>query len=283
VGPLFAAEKVDVWVVPSVEKVRPDARVQTQNLIWSSADKTIRVAGAANEHVPFQVVITTEPPPNRYVKPESDFWVEVTELTSSQGKRIPRESIQLFFEHAILVYAESSPVGETGFWPDALAPLTDPFSMGAAYRQAVRNRPVWIDIVVPKETSAGDYSGKIQVSQKGALIDELEVELKVYGFALPDETHLLTYMGVSSNSMRGLHEIGSDPEDMKKLVQRYHRFLNERRMEPWFNWMLQPEIAVSGDAVALTFDQDLYRLYMEEMRTKRVVLEAVPGQLSAEE
>ena len=47
---------VRVWAVPSIQKVRGDDRIETKNLVWSATTKTIRVAGARNENVPFQVV-----------------------------------------------------------------------------------------------------------------------------------------------------------------------------------------------------------------------------------
>src|SRR5690554_1545338 len=51
--------KLTVWAVPAEQKVRPDDGIETSNLVWSAENNEIKVAGAANEHVPFQVVITT--------------------------------------------------------------------------------------------------------------------------------------------------------------------------------------------------------------------------------
>src|SRR5687767_3043066 len=77
---------VQVWAVPSIQKVRGDDRIETKNLVWASTTKTITVAGARNEHVPFQVVISTPPPPTRYDKAADGFFVEVSDLASASAK-----------------------------------------------------------------------------------------------------------------------------------------------------------------------------------------------------
>src|ERR1051325_4619059 len=164
------SENVQVWAAGSLSKIRPDDRPQASNLVWNQKTKTISVAGAKNEHIPFQVVLTVAPPPTRNEKPADGFFVEAGDLTSGQG-RIPRERLRLYFVHDILCYGASSPVGKTGFWPDALAPLTDPFGMAAEFRSAVRNRAIWIDVATAADTAAGDYSGTIRVTRNGAAVD----------------------------------------------------------------------------------------------------------------
>ncbi|MEO5601084.1 MAG: hypothetical protein ABIR06_09165, partial [Cyclobacteriaceae bacterium] len=73
--------KVSVWVVPAEQKVRPEDRIENDNLIWSGADKKIRLAAAANEHVPFQVVITTPIPEGRRPKAPEGFFIQGSQLT----------------------------------------------------------------------------------------------------------------------------------------------------------------------------------------------------------
>jgi len=272
-------ETIHVWGASSLQKVRPDDPVQRSNLVWSSESKTIRIAGAKNEHVPFQVVVTVQPPPNRYVPADSGFWVESSDLVSDQG-RISSDSIKLYFEHVVLAYAPSSPIGDTGFWPDALAPLTQPFSMAASFRRAVRNRAIWIDLVIPPGTPSGEYRGTVRVTKDGSEIDQLQVFLEVYDFELPEETHLLTFIGVSGGRLSEFHGVDQSSSEMRELVRRYHEHLYANRMEPWFNRLLQPEIKRGSDGlVQLEFDDDLYEYYFEQLKTKRVILEAAPGEI----
>jgi hypothetical protein len=275
VAALAQTPSVEVWAVPSAVKVRPDDRVQARNLVWDKSTKTISIAGAKNEHIPFQIVITVPPPPDRYHPAASGFFVEVSDLVSGTG-RLARDQVKLYFEHVILCPGKSSPIGETGFWPDALAPLTDPFGMAASFREAVRNRGIWIDVITPPDLPAGDYAGTVRVTQNGQEVDRLDLRLKVYNFALPSETHLITYMGVSSGSLAAFHHVAPSSPEAKALLRKYCAFLYASRMEPWFNEALQPQIKESGGAVTLSFDAEAYDLYMKQWKTKRVILESAP-------
>jgi hypothetical protein len=278
VAALAEAPRVEVWAVPSVAKVRPDDRVQAHNLVWDKSARTISIAGAKNEHVPFQIVITVPPPPDRNHPPASGIFVEASDLVSGAG-RLARDHVKLYFEPVILCPGKSSPIGEGGFWPDALAPLTDPFSMAAPFGEAVRNRGIWIDVITPPDLPAGDYTGTVRVTQNGQEVARLNLRLKVYNFALPSETHLITYMGVSSDGLAAFHHLAPSSPEAQALLRNYHAFLYANRMEPWFNEPLQPQIKESGGAVTLSFDAAAYELYMKQWKTKRVILEAAPGRL----
>ncbi len=273
------AEQIQVWAVPSVQKVRPDDAPQAANPVWSQQTKSVSVAGAKNEHVPFQVVISTPPPLTRYDKAASGFFVRVSDLKSSQG-RIAQDQIKLYLEHVILCYAKSGPMGGTGFWPDALAPLTDPFSMAAEFRAFVKNRAVWIDVLVPRSASAGLYTGTIDVTQNGNSVERLKLSLRVHDFALPDETHLITYIGISGNKLAPFHNVQASSPEHKALLQKYYEFLYHNRMEPWFHEPLHPEIGeIENGEVSVQFDDKVYEYYMNTLKTKRVILEAAPSRL----
>ncbi len=274
-----SSDSVHVWAVPSIHKVRPNDPVQAVNLVWSEKTKTISVEGAGNEHVPFQVIISAPPPAARRGRAASGFFVEVSDLTSP-ASRISRDSIKLYIEHEILCYGKSGPMGETGFWPDALAPLTNPFSMTSEFRTTVRNRAVWVDVIVPERVPAGSYSGTITVSEAGKTVDQLRLVLTVYGFALPEETHLITYMNISGSWLQSMYEPRLSAPELKKLLQKYYEFIYANRMEPWFNEPLQPEISEAQDGrVTVSFDEALYSHYMNDLKTKRVLLEAEPNKL----
>jgi hypothetical protein len=272
---------LEVWAAPSLYKIRPDDRPQASNLVWNRQTRTVSITGARNEHIPFQVILTVPPPASRSDRAASGFFVQATDLVSPNG-RIAGDRLRLYFEHVILCYGKSSPLSATGFWPDALAPLTDPFSMAAEFRSAVRNRAIWVDVVTPADIPAGDYTGTLRVTQNGNPIDQLTLKLKVYDFALPAETHLITYMGVSSRQLATFHDLQPRSPEAKALLRKYHAFLYENRMEPWFNESLQPEIQQTGDTVTLRFDEQAYDLYLNQWRTKRVILETAPRELAAD-
>ena len=274
-----ADQPVSVWAVPSVQKVRPEDPVEGSNLVWSGKTKTVTISGAKNEHVPFQVVVTTPPPPTRYDKASSGFRVESSDLVSPAG-RIAKDRVKLYLEHVVLCYGKSSPVGATGFWPDALVPLTGPFGMDSEFRSFVRNRAIWIDVQIPDDAPAGAYTGTVDVTRNGQPIDRLTLSLKVYNFALPQETHLITYIGLSSSRLARFYGLKEDSPELRALVGRYYEFLYANRMEPWFHDMLQPEVKESADGnIEVRFNDREYAHYMNTLKTKRVVLEAQPGEI----
>lgn len=277
---LFGAENppVEIWAVPSVHKVRPEDPVQESNLVWSSTAKTVSVAGARNEHVPFQLVLSTPPPASRYDRGASGFFVEISDLESPQG-RISRQQVRFYLQHVVLCYGKSSPVGETGFWPDPLVPLTDPFGMEAPFRSFLKNRAVWVDFLVPKDAQAGIYTGTLTVTQHQKPVGQMTVHLRVYDFSLPEETHLLTYMGISRQQLASYYGLERSHPRIKQLLRHYYDFLYRNRMEPWFHDLLEPEITEEGSQLGVHFDEELYRHYLEELRGKRVVLEAAPRAL----
>ena len=70
------------------------------------------------------------------------------------------------------------PVMHVGDWPDPLLPL-GPLEVGNPYCQ-----PVWVEIRVPREAPAGEYSGHVTVH--GPHDVRIEIELTVWDFTLPD-------------------------------------------------------------------------------------------------
>jgi hypothetical protein len=270
---------VEVWAAPDLVKIRPSDPVQRRNLVWSASDRTVRVAGAADEHVPFQVLITVPPRPNRYSPVAGGFAVEAGPLSGVAGT-IPGTAVRLYLQHPILVYAKSSPAGGTGFWTDPLIPLSGPFDMAAPFREALETRGIWVDIHVPAGTAPGLYRGTVVVRRQGEPVGEVRVELEVYDFQLSGDRHLITYMGIWGHWLEGMHGVRADTPEGRRLLLRYHEFLQERRMEPWFNRLLEPEVELRPDGeVEATFDLELYRLHLDTWKHRRVVLEAAPGTL----
>lgn len=276
--PAVNNEDVKVWAVPGEQKVRPKDQVEKSNLVWSAETKKITVAGAGNEHVPFQVVITTPVPPGWRPEAPGGFFVSASDLTSASGKTIPKNQISLFLEHYIQIYAVSSPVGATGLWPDALAPLKVPFSMQAQY-EVVGNRPVWVDVYIPSGTPAGIYNGTISVTRFEKVIETLGVEVEVYGFSLPEETHLITYVNISKDEIARFYNKHVLSPEIEELTRNYFIFLYEHRMETWFNDPLVPSINVKGETVEVKFNDQRYDQYLNKQKTKRVILETAPHEI----
>ena len=269
-----------VWAAPAEQKIRTEARPENNNLVWSGNDRKISIAGAGNEHVPFQVVISTNVSgPRREVKMPDGFWIEISDLNAATGRgRISKENVRFYLQHFIFLSATSSPVGDTGYWPDALAPIQTPFGMDAQYH-VIKNRPIWVDLNIPKDTKGGKYTGTITVTQHGETVETITVDLNVYNFSLPDETPLITYMNISRGQIAGFYRKPAASEEIEQLTQVFYDKLYENRMEPWFNDMLDPKAELKDGKVVLTFDHERYLYYMNKLKTKRVLFNSFPGSL----
>lgn len=272
------AQDVTVWAVPAEQKVRPGDEIESENLVWSQDDGTVRVAGGANEHVPFQIIITTPVPEGYRPDPPGGFFIEASDLTSSGGESISSDQIDLYLEHYILLHGKSSPIGATGYWPDGLAPIEVPFDMGVQWG-VVEHRPIWVDLAIPSGTSAGTYTGEVTVTKDGRTVGTVDVEAQVYDFELPDETSLITYINTSRGWLASYYDLPSSSEEIERLTSKYYDFLYENRMEPWFNYPLEPDVELRDGEVEVVFDEDVYRYYLDELGTKRVLLEAYPSEL----
>jgi hypothetical protein len=275
---IVSSESLTIWAAPAEQKIRPDDRIESDNLIWSNAKKKITVAGSGNEHVPFQVVITNPIPPGKKPVPTGGFFIKSSALKNKDGKMISEAQISFYLEHYIMLYGKSGPVGATGYWPDALAPIREPFNMAAQYA-VIRNRPVWVDLFIPTSTAAGIYTGTITVTKDNKTIETINLEVQVYDFSLPDKTHLITYMNVSKESLARFYHKDASSSDIDKLTQTYYDFLYQHRMEPWFNDQLEPKVTVNGEKVEVKFDDARYEYYLDKLKSKRVLLEAYPYQL----
>jgi hypothetical protein len=275
---VIAGENLAVWAVPAEQKVRPDDQVETNNIIWSKEKKIINVAGAGNEHVPFQIVITEPVPLGLRPKASDGFFIKASDLVSQQGKKIPQDQISFYLEHYIMLTGKSSPIGATGYWPDALIPIKQPFSMVAQYA-VVRNRPIWVDVSVPSATQGGSYRGTITVTQNEKVIETLNVEVEVYKFSLPKKTHFISYMNISKRSLANFYHKTDSSKEIDKLTQTYYDFLYAHRMEPWFNDQLEPKIIIKGGKVEVKFDDARYEYYLDKLNSNRVLLNAYPSDL----
>jgi len=55
-----------------------------------------------------------------------------------------------------------------------------------------RNQPVFVTIRVPRNAPAGDYTGSIEIRERGKRLAAVPVRLHVWGFALPERPSLMT-------------------------------------------------------------------------------------------
>ncbi len=193
----------------------------------------VSVCAARGEFEPVQVVL----------RPETDgelLAVAVSPLRQRWSKAAP-----VAVRIAEVAYVEvKHPTDETcqpGWYPDPLPPLKLPLALRAG-----RNQPLWVTIQVAREAEAGDYHGELRLRTS---LGEVRVPLRVhvYDFALPEETHLKSALGLSKHSINQYHGLGQ-MGDKEAVYEKYLENFAEHRISPYSFYEYSPmDIRFVGD------------------------------------
>ena len=231
-----------VWAVNDGEKVERDARdhpASARNATWDG--RTVRVFGARNEIIAFQVIVDAD---ERGVR---ELSLRLPSLISNRDRITyqppaadPSDSvgrpIQIFAaaymlvttpSHASWVFRRGSPAAPpdpTGWKPVQLVPENARAGMGGlpVSIRPNENQAIWIEVYVDRARTAGIYKGTIELRADGAR-RQVPIELEVFDFTLPDENSMHAMLYYSSDQPALYHGRNLDAE--------YHRFAHRHRVE----------------------------------------------------
>lgn len=239
-----AAGVASVWAVSDGEKVEKDDRahpLKATNAVWDG--RTVRIAAARNEIVAFQVIVEADAAGMGTLSaslPELRRRGAADAITYAPPAIDPSLSagrpIQLFSVNYMNVTAEShadwawkpgspaAPRDATGWKPVQLVPENAragrggfPIAVGPGLGQAI-----WIEIHVGRDRPAGVYEGTLTLTADGRAT-ALPVELRVFDFAVPDESSL-PVMVYFEPDQPVLYQ-------GRPLDAAYHRFAHRHRVE----------------------------------------------------
>ena len=135
---------------------------------------------ARNEHEGFQVVVMP------FHEDLQDVSVSVSPLAGIAGGEALRGKTKVsLVGHVDVDDNTRYKVEHHGWWPD---PLLD-FQRSCDVR-AGDHVAFWIDVATQADTKPGDYRGQITVAAKGCRSIEIDLNVRVWDFRLPDGTHL---------------------------------------------------------------------------------------------
>jgi len=232
----------------------PTGDYRAGNAVWDAAGR-VTIHGARNEFVAFQVVVEAD-------EPTRGIRVQLESLTGPGGARIAGHNIALFKAWAIRVQQPSTGYEDTSlgpaWYPDALipAPTGEPLIFDVpdadnAIGPTQRNQTVWVDIYVPRgrsEAPPGTYRGALRVEHPGGS-REVEVELTVWDFALPDEIHCRG--DIYNNSLARM-----DPE----MELRYYQMCRRHGFDPGV-YRYIPPLKIDGTQVQIDWSAYDARLH----------------------
>jgi hypothetical protein len=242
-----------VWAVDDGEKIRKDDITNPLandpgNAVWTKG--TINLFGGRNEIVAFQLIIEGDDAGASQVN------VSVSDLLngesvipgSASGPSDPFDYrgrfIELFTEHYLNMEKRSPPLWffsetalpsayHTGWVPDCLIPFSAASGKGGApfSVEAGKNQGVWIDILIPEEAAAGNYSGNVLITVSEKEVKKIPVNIKVYDFTLPDSTHISNMFGYYPRSIAQRHGVENNSEAYYALDLKYQQMAHRHRFD----------------------------------------------------
>jgi hypothetical protein len=231
-----------VWAVNDGEKVERDAvdhPLRARNSAWDG--KAVRISGARNEIVAFQVIVEADGSGIRALS------LRLPSLVSPAGRITYKppapdptdyldRPIQIFgvnymhvetSSHASWVYRRGTPAAPadpTGWKPVQLVPENARAGRGG-FPIAVapnQNQAIWVEVYIDRARKPGRYGGTIEVRADDTR-RRLPIELEVYDFALPDDNSMHAMLYYSSDQAERYQGRNLDPA--------FHRLAHRHRVE----------------------------------------------------
>ena len=222
------AADMQVWVAHDCTKVKMYDPPGSANSIWSPGSNRITLKGGRNEYLAFQLIV-------RANHPLTNVSASAGDLKGASGV-ISSSNVSFFREHYLHVtepstsmYGDPSSDG-AGWYPDALIPFDAPVD-GAPFTVPVgSNQGIWVDVYVPRNAAAGKYSGSISVTASGGNAVSIGIDVMVWGFTLPDDSHMKTWFYFGQDELANGHHVAKYDEHYRALEEKYYRMARAHRI-----------------------------------------------------
>jgi hypothetical protein len=220
-----------VWAVPDLLKINPRngslleqadfPEHRAWNAVWDASSATVKLSGARNEFVAFQLAIeSAQPLSGIQVSAPGALFAEsrLPEIFRNSG------AVQLYREWFVPDEKSSNQ-----WYPDALVPLSGTLDLpardNAVPGQTVQ--PVFVDIYIPHDAAPGLHTGRLLVEAGSQWKQEIAVEVEVLPLRLPDKLNFT----VDLNCYSGVRDPGSKygTPEYRRLEQAYHRVAHLHR------------------------------------------------------
>ena len=222
---------LSVWTQTRCERVlREDA---------PGAETAARLRAARNEWESFQILVRSD-------APVSGVTLAAGVLTGPDGAA-PGLRVDLYRQHQLNLTEAScrNDAFRPGWYPDALIPFAHPltgkpltegrFKAVPFELPANETHGFWVDVYVPAEAKAGDYTGRFTVKAGERTVD-VPVTVTVWGFALPATLTLRSELGSPARNLRAYYrkraEAGKEtaPADWPAVDRQISALLAENRV-----------------------------------------------------
>ncbi len=230
-GSLGESAGLRVWAFPETMKIDPKtgdlleksdfAEPRSRNTVWDAASRTVKLTGARNEFVAFQVAIES-------AQPLSAIDVRLSKPLFAGVKLPPvfqqTGAVQMYREWFVPDDRRKGPDGP--WYPDALIPVKGALAIPAADNAVPGQtaQPLFVDVFIPHEAKPGVHKGELMVRAAGKEFP-IRMEIDVLPLRLPDTLGFVVDLNCYSSVRSGKP---GTPE-YRKLEQAYHRIAHLHR------------------------------------------------------
>jgi len=227
-GKLLTDDKIcSIWWTEGTYKVLKEQpvpiRKSAQISLWS----------ARNEFESFQVILHSK-------KRLENVRISVNDFINENGDRISSEMVIIRKVEYVYVTKPTDDYGKVGWWPDPLPVNNKPVRIYPG-----ENSPFWMTIQVPENTSQGIYKSRVNITSGNWEVN-LQVQLTVWPFVLPNKTSIRSAFGVGTSFIQRYHNLETE-EELRQVTDKYYKALQNYRLSPTSPFDLYPiKLYVSG-------------------------------------
>jgi len=276
--PLWAGDRLSYRIVNESRKVHPKETVHSDNWLYDSSRNRIKLLGAKNETVSFQIIL------------------RAGKDTKIEDARIQWEtpgSLSTSFFYESYLFAPKVPkkivAGPAGNYPDPLIPFWDPYQKGRPVAipfllKHNRNQPIWVDIQIPRSSAAGIHRGTIQFSASDGTVLKIGVQVRVWNFVLPRKIKLTAWVPLYWERLAEAENLDPRSIFLRKnwpVILRYYQMAhNHGFVTQITNGVDQPEIEWdSKTGKMLSIDWSAYDSYFDPILSGKAFGDGVPPNL----
>jgi len=216
-----------IWAVADLLKINPKTGelleksegrdYRRHNRIWNAATSTVRLSGARNEFVAFQLAIES-PTTLRAIQVTADLRFGNASLPA-----IFRQTGAVQCYREWFVPDEKDTSANRPYYADPLLPLTGPIDLPAADNAVPGQtvQPIFVDVYIPHDAAPGVHQGSVHVRADG-LDQTVHLEIEVLPLRLPDKLNFIVDLNAYGGVNNGYDMPRGTPE-YRKLLHAYHR------------------------------------------------------------
>lgn len=217
---LVVTNGLSVWWCDSMRKVgrrRPVPAVA----VGAGGDEGsgVRVELARGESEAAQVVLHPE-------RETTLLGVAVGAFRDGQGRAIAGLEARVEEVGYVHVTRPTDASAVRGWYPDPLPPLRTPLPLNTG-----ENQPLWVTVRAGSEAPAGLARAELRLRTDRVDV-RVPVEVTIFDFELPRETHLRSAFGLGSGIIDRYHRL-TRREDREAVFEKYLRNFAEHRISPY--------------------------------------------------